>query len=84
MLQNLDAFLGDTTVLQVVAAIGVSLASIAAAVYVHLYLTRTTRRKSDAYKEFNSKVGPWMAEARRRYAKGRDQPQVKPGSGVGP
>jgi hypothetical protein len=70
MLRELEALFKEATVLQVVATVA-AFASIVAALYTQRYLERITRRRPDAGKRFNSEVRPWMAEARRRYAKER-------------
>lgn len=51
-----------------IAATIAALASIAAALYYYLFLGSITRRKSDVDKTFSSEIGPWLDEARRKYA----------------
>lgn len=64
---NADILLKSGAASQIAATIA-ALASIAAALYYYLFLGSITRRKSDVDKTFSSEIGPWLDEARRKYA----------------
>lgn len=68
MLRDVQTYIWDGSASGMVALVFAVL-SVLAAFYAHAVLNRMTRRTGFAGKQFGAAVDPWMAEARRSYAK---------------
>lgn len=68
MWRDVQSLLWDGSLTSGVVSVA-ALLSVVAAIYIHLVLTRMTRRNRSDGKQFGVAIDPWVVEARRSYAR---------------